>query len=310
MRLIHFALIATLATPLAAEPPRVATDILPIHSLVASVMQGVGTPDLLVSPGASPHGYALRPSEARALSEADLVIWVGHGITPWLEESLPTLAPDATSLELLEAEGTLLLANREADHHDHADEGHEEDDDHADHADEHNHGDSDPHAWLDPRNARIWTRLIAEDLAARDPENAETYRANADRAEVALTELETTITSRLDGVEGEFITFHDAYQYFEARFGLTSHAALSPSDARQPGPARIAALRDEVAEHGITCLFAEPQFNPRQIETLANDLGVNHGTLDPVGADMEPGSELYPALLTRMADSLAACLRG
>lgn len=289
-----------LATPLAAETPRVVTDIAPVQSLVAQVMKGVGEPGLLVRPGASPHDYNLRPSEAQMLSDADVVIWVGHSITPWLEESLPTIAPGATSVELLDAEGTHLLPNREAEDH-----GNGTPD-----GDAHDHDAYDPHAWLDPENARAWVRMIAEDLARRDPEHAETYLRNAADAEIALTDLETRIGAQLASIDGGFVTFHDAFQYFESRFGVSSHSSLSASDARSPGPARIAALRDEVQAAGITCLFAEPQFNPDRVKTLADDLGLRAGTLDPIGADLTPGPELYGRVLTGIAEDLAACLKG
>ena len=342
MRRILAASLVCLAFPAAAEVPQVVADIAPVQSLVAQVMGDLGTPGLLVAPGTSPHGYSLRPSEARRLSQAGVVIWIGPDQTPWLAESLPTLAPEATSLPLLGAGGSLVLPTRhetafgEADGHDHdaAHDGHEDGhenghaghgdgDGHGDHDhdhdhdhgaahgadDGHHHGIHDPHAWLDPDNARRWLALIAESLANADPANAETYRANAAAADRRLVDLTATLEQELSGITGNYITFHDAYQYFEHRFGLPSAGAISTSDAVSPGPARLADLRNDVAEHGITCVFAEPQFNPHRVETLANDLDLRTGTLDPLGARLEPGPEQYADLLTGIADSLLACLK-
>ena len=256
--------------------PHVATDIAPVHALVAQVMQGVGTPDLILPPGASPHGYSMRPSEAAALADADLVVWVGPVLTPWLEKSLDTIASGAARLTLTESGVTAQLPFREAavfgeeDHHgDHDDhdthEDHDEDhaddhdaehaDDHdadhdkehgeehgedqadhdKDHADDHDHdhaaGAMDPHVWLDPVNAQMWLGLIADQLAKRDPEHAEVYLANAKSAreglEALIADTRQTLTPLADT---RFVVFHDAYQYFEARFGLKAAArpALPP----------------------------------------------------------------------------------
>lgn len=370
-----------LAAPAFADVPRVVTDIAPVHSLVAEVMAGVGTPDLLIEQGASPHHYALKPSEARMLSDADIVFWIGTVDTPWLGETLQTLAPDAVSVEMLEVPETILLPVREGenfaahdhgdeahdhaghdddahdhDEHDHEDEakghaedhaddahaddhaGHGHDDhageadhaahegddhaqadaaahdhdahDHAAHDDGHGHGAVDPHAWLDPRNGQIWLRHIAEVLAEADPANAVAYRANAEAAAEALATLDVTIAVRVKDTPGGFITFHDAYQYFENRFDMPAHGALSASDAVEPGPARVAALRDMVKREGIRCLFTEPQFNSRQVAMLAEDLDLRTGTLDPIGAQLEPGPQLYPRLITGIADALMVCLNG
>ncbi|WP_375688157.1 zinc ABC transporter substrate-binding protein [Pseudooceanicola sp. LIPI14-2-Ac024] len=349
MRFLMSASLIALSTPVLADGPKVVADIAPVQSLVAQVMAGVGEPGLLIQPGVSPHGYALRPSEARMLSNADIMVWVGEASTPWLHETLDSLAPDAASMELLEVEGTRVLAPREGanfaahdhdhdhgdhaegahddDHADHSEEGHdhdhadhaEADHDHAEHADDdhdhaghdhddHAHEEVDPHAWLDPRNAQVWLGAIAEALAKADPANAATYRDNAAKAVADLDALQARIQAQIDTLSGEFVTFHDAYQYFETRFDYPAHGSLSASDAVDPGPARIAELHDMVASDGIVCLFAEPQFNPRQVNTLADDLGVRTGTLDPIGAGLEPGAEHYAALLSGLADGLSACL--
>lgn len=292
-----------------AEPPRAVTDIAPVHSLVARVMEGVGEPALLVQPGMSEHDAALRPSEARALQEADVVIWIGPELTPWLEGAIGNLTGGVEVVALTEAEGTITLPRRddplfEAHDHEeaHAEAGHAEAERHG-----HAHGDLDPHAWLDPQNARAWLGVIAETLAEMDPENAETYRANAEAGRAELAALEDEITAMLEPFRGApYLVFHDAYQYFEARFGVPAQGALAVSDASDPGPARLAEIRDAVAEREVACAFAEPQYDPGLLAAVAG--GVETAVIDPLGADLEPGPDLYPELLRGIADSMLSCL--
>lgn len=320
------AAIALLSAPASAEVPQVVTDIAPVHALVAQVMDGVGEPALLVRPGMSPHTYALRPSQARALQEAGLVVWVGPNLTPWLEKPLETLAGDAVMLTLLEQEATGKLVYRESggdhgDHGEHAD--HEEHGDHADHgADEgdhddhdhdhdhhgHDHHGLDPHAWLDPENGRIWLGLIADRLARLDPEHGDIYRANAAAGQAQIAQLETELAATLAPMQGRrFVAFHDAYQYFEARFGLTLAGTVSPGDASDPSPARMAALRDTLVAQGVACAFTEPQFNTGLLAAAVEGQGVKVLVLDPLGSTLEPGASLYPALLRDMGQTFAAC---
>lgn len=336
-------LLVLLPAALRAEAPRVVADIAPVHSLVARVMDGVGVPDLVMPPGASPHGYAMRPSEAAALQAADLVVWIGPELTPWLARALETLGDDAEQIALLHADGTVRRDARDSAtfahaHGGHAEEGHEHADDHHgeaahdDHAhethdghdhDSHDHdahdhethdghdhhGSIDPHAWLDPENARLWLDLVADALARRDPENAETYRANAAAARSDLVALTEEIGDTLAPVRGRpFLVYHDAYQYFEARFDLQAAGAIAVSDATAPGAARMAELRDLVQQTQPGCAFYEPQFSPKLVETLAQGTGLRQAELDPIGLALEPGPELYPDLLRKMARDIAACL--
>ena len=320
-----------------ADAPRVTVDIAPVHSLVARVMEGVGTPDLIVQPGASPHEYSLRPSEASALQEADLVFWVGPDLTPWLTDTIQTLAPDASVAELLEADGTNELPFREGalfeahdhghhddedGHDDHADEDHDdhsdehaEHDDHDDHDEEaeghegHHHGAHDPHAWLSPKNAMTWLNVIAGQLSAADPDNAGAYFANAAAGRAEIEALIGEVNATLDPVrDGRFIVFHDAYQYFETDFDFPASGAISLSDASDPSPARIAEIQGRVAEEGIDCVLAEPQFNPGLVATVLDGTDAKTGVLDPLGSDLEPGSVLYPQLIRNLSTALADCL--
>lgn len=291
-----------LAGPVAAAA-RVVTDIAPVHSIVARVMQGIGAPELVVPPGASPHGFALRPSAARTIAEADAVIWVGEALTPWLTGTIEALATGEV-LELTEVDGLTLLETREGG----AFEAHHDDHDHA-HGHEHHHGPVDAHVWLDPRNATVIAAASADLLASLDPENAATYHANADGFAAEITALRTDLAARLAPVAGRpYVVFHDSYQYFEAPFGMPAAGSVTLSDAEQPSVARVADIRDRIRDQGITCVFSEPQFEPRLVATLVDETGAGTGVLDPLGADLTPGPELYPALLSGLADALAECL--
>ena len=295
----RLAYIACLATPVAAtaDAPRVATDIAPVHSLVARVMDGVGTPDLVVPPGVSPHGHAMRPSEAVALQNADAVFWVGPSFTPWLQDAVDTLAGDAESVVLLEADG---LHHRDGEGHDH---GHEHG------AEDHDHGADDPHAWLDPENAVVWLDAITAKMTQIDPENAESYAANARAGRAEIEAAAEEVATRLAPFHGAgYVVFHDAYAHFEARFDMPSRGAISLGDATTPSAARVGALRDRVAAGEVSCVFAEPQLNDGLVATLVEGTGARRGVLDPLGIGLEAGPALYPALIRGMAESLATCL--
>jgi len=394
-----------------ADVPDVAVDIAPVHSLVARVMEGVGSPDLIIPPGDSPHGFSMRPSAAAALQEAELVFWIGHDLTPQLEDAIETLAEGASVTELLEVDDITLLDFREGalfeahdhdhgdhddhddhdhedhaaeDDHDHDDHGHEEakaedhahdehdhdhashdhgdheghgheeakaeahdhddhdhdhahndhgdhddhghedhaakdahDHDHGDHDDHedhaghegHAHGAHDPHAWLSPQNASLWLNTIAAQLSVVDPDNAGAYFANAAAAREELAELAEEIDDILDPVRGgNFIVFHDAYQYFETDFDFPAAGAISIGDASDPSPARIAEIQARVEEEGIDCVLAEPQFNAGLVATVLDGTDASTGIIDPLGASLEPGPALYPQLIRNMATTLAECL--
>lgn len=296
----------------AAEVPQVVADIAPVHALAAQVMEGVGTPDLLIEQGASPHNYALRPSQARALQQADVVFWVGGALTPWLDKPLATLGANAEVVALLEAPATVQHEFRGEGHEEH-DERHEDhDEDHEDHDGEHEHehahGDLDPHAWLDPENGKLWLGTIAEQLADMDPPNAERYRANAEAAQAELDTLSAELAAMLAPVKDRpFVTFHDAFQYFDSRFGLNFAGALRLGDAADPSPARVAELRERLRASDIRCAYREPQFNDRLLAAASDGTRLQIGVLDPLGTELAPGPTLYADLLRGMASSLADC---
>lgn len=334
-----FAMVCLSALPLRADAPRVAADIPPVHALVAQVMAGVGAPDLIVAPGASPHGYALRPSEARTLQDAELVVWVGPGLTPWLESALPGLASGAEILRLDVAPATRRLPMRDSadfaavgteghqeaedhadshGHDDHADEhGHEEhghDDDHVDEGDHghgHDHGAGDgvdPHMWLDPANGRAWLDIIAVALSRIDPDNAARYAANAAAAQADLLTLEQELAARLAAdPPSPFVVFHDGYQYLESAFDLPAAGAIVLADGSDPSPARIAEIRAVVRDRGVRCAFAEPQLNTALITTVIDGTDAAIAEVDPLGATHAPGPALYGAVLRDIVDALVTC---
>lgn len=301
---------AWLAGPAYADRPRVVVDIAPIHALVAQVMEGIGMPDLIIQPGATPHEYSLRPSEAAAMQSADLVFWIGPDLTPWLEEAIETLAPAADLTTLMDVDGTVQLEFREDavfEAHDHSD--HADDDEHDDHADHGDHAGHDPHAWLSPKNAMTWLEVIAGRLSAVDPVNSDAYLANAASGRAAIEALMDEVDATLDPVRGRaFIVFHDAYQYFETDFDISASGAISISDASDPSPARIAEIRGQIAEQGVDCVLAEPQFNPGLVATVLRGSDAQMGIVDPLGADLELGAELYPQLIRNLSNALAECL--
>jgi len=310
-----------------ADTPQVAVDIAPVHSLVARVMDGVGTPDLIIQPGASPHEYSLRPSEAAALQNANLVFWIGPDLTPWLTDTIKTLAPDAAVTALMEVDGTIKLEFREGalfeahaheDDDDHVDEAHDDHDEearHDDHDDDetghegHGQGAHDPHAWLSPQNAMTWLNVIAGQLSAADPDNAGAYFTNAAAGRTEMEALIGEVIATLDPVrDGQFLVFHDAYQYFEMDFDFPASGAISIGDASDPSPARIAEIQDRIAEQGIDCVLAEPQFNPGLVATVLDGTEAGTGMLDPLGSDLEPGSALYSQLIRNLSTALAGCM--
>lgn len=330
------------ALPALAEVPRVVTDIPPVHSLAQQVLGELGAAELLLSAGGNAHDYQLRPSQARAVAEADLLFWVGPEMTPWLDRTLEGIGGEARAVALMEVEGTSLRdfgATGGHDHDDHAEgaahgagdhghAGHAHDEQahdehgHDDHAKDgaaaghdgdhtgHDHSGTDPHAWLDPANARTWLGVIAAELAAADPANAATYAANAGAAAAAIAALDAETAARLAPVRGRpFFVFHDAYGYFADHYGLTVAGSVALGDAAAPGAGRLADLRAELAQGGVICAFPEAQHDPALIATVAEGTGVRiGGTLDPSGSTLEPGPGLYAALLTGMADTLAGCL--
>jgi zinc transport system substrate-binding protein len=309
------AFVATAALPAWAEAPKVVVSIKPIHSLVASVMHGVGEPTLLVRGGASPHSYTMKPSDAKALSAADLVVWVGPELEGFLEKPLQANAPKATRLTLMDLKSLTLLQAREGgawEPHDHGHEQHGHDHkghDHGDHDHDEDHDELNSHIWLDPSNARAIVTATADALAAKDPADAEAYRTNAERTLQALDALDAELKTTLAPLKDKpFVVFHDAYQYFEARYDLSAVGSITVSPDRRPSAKRLSAIRAKIAGLNAACVFSEPQFEPTLVRTVVEGTKAKTGVLDPEGADLPEGETLYPTLMRNLAASLRGCL--
>ncbi len=293
---------------LVADVPKVTVDIAPVHSLVSSIMEGVGKPDLIMPAGASPHEYQLKPSNAKSLQDADVVFWIGEDLTPWLENGLESLAKNASITSLLGVDGIELLSFREGalfEAHDHGD--HDDHDDHDDH-EGHAHGEHDPHAWLSPKIAKVWLNSIAAKLSEVDPENAATYFSNAKSARDNIDALVSEVNSILDPMrEKKFVVFHDAYQYFEKDFGISASGAISLGDASDPSPARLAEIRKRVVDEAVECVLAEPQYKQGLVKAVVEGTNANTAVIDPLGVKLETGPSLYENLIRNLATNLAKC---
>jgi len=285
-----------------AAPPRVVASLPPLHSLAASVLQGVATPQLLLRSG-SPHSYALRPSDARALQQADLLLWVGPQLELFLAATQANLG-EQRSLTLLK----LPDLNRPALRHGGIWEADDAQDAMHDKMHPENAAD-DVHIWLDPDNAAIIIKALADRLTRLDPDNGVRYQRNGADTIHRLRELDAELQRQLEPLRDRpYIVFHDAYQSFEQHYGLHPKGAIAVDPERRPGAKRLQQIRNLLLESGAACLFREPQFEPRYVPLLIEGTAVRTGILDPLGSDLTPGPELYFTLLRNLADSLTGCL--
>lgn len=285
--------------------PRIVVTIKPIHSLAAGVLEGVTEPKLLLQGAASPHSYALKPSDAKAISEADAIIFASRNLEVFLEKPIEALPANARVIDLDETPGLKLLPVREAGLREAKDEEEDGQEGHF-----HNHTGFDVHFWLDPANAIVMVRRLAVEFSALDAQHEAQYRANAIKLELALTALDAELRAMLAGLSGKpFIVFHDVTQYLEKRYGLNSAGAITLSPEREPGAKRLAAVRAKIEETRAICVFSEPEFPPKLVQMLTAGTNAKRGVLDEVGAAIPPGPAQYFALMRTDAESLAACLR-
>ena len=295
--------VALAGTSAAGAAVRVVASIKPVHSLVAAVMLGAGEPDLIIQGATSPHSFSLRPSDARDIQNAEIIFLIGDALESSLAGSIDTLGRNARVVRLFEIDGLMRLPLREGETfegHDHEGEGSED-------ALE---GETlDMHVWLDPVNARTMVRAIADALSSADAGNAATYAANAEAVIGRLDTLLERIDADMDGVRGRpFIVLHDAFHYFESRFGLIAAGAALVSPDRSPGARRIMALRDLVGDLGVVCVLTDPQFDSRLAGVITEGTSARLGTVDPLGAELDGGPDLYFNLLNDMAASFRDCL--
>ena len=305
---------------------KVVASIKPIHSLASYLMDGVGKPDLIVDGYSSPHGFAMKPSHAKMLQNADLVFWVGEDLENFLEKPLSSIAKKAEKIELIEIKGLQVLKFRERnifDEHDHDDHSKKEDDhdhdhddhgkkedDHDDHGhddhDGHAHGEFDPHIWLDPINAKAILNEMAEHLIENDPKNEAKYKSNLANALQEIDKLTIDVMTDLSNSVSS-IVFHDAYQYFEERFNVKILGAFTVNTDVMPGAEQLAEIREIIEHDKVACVFSEPQFNPDIINAVAKDMKIKTGVLDPLGATLDPGKDLYFNLIRNMSASFKGC---
>ena len=314
----------------------VVTTIKPLHSLISSVMEGVGKPSLIIEGTNNPHTFVFKPSHAEMIENADIVFWIGEDLEAFMEKPLDSLAKNAKTISFMDLASIEKLKFREQnifddhddhghddhddhghkddDHDDHDDhdghddehDGHDDHDDHAGHHDGHNHGEFDAHIWLDPANAKEMVLEISHELSELDPSNKSKYEDNASKTIVALDKLIEDVDKSLSK-DISYIVFHDAYQYFEKRFGVIPAGALTLNPDVLPGAKQIADIQDVINDKGIKCIFSEPQYNPKIIETLGNDMNISTGVMDPLGAYIDAGPSMYSDLINGIANSIKDC---
>ncbi len=298
---------------------KVVATIKPIHALVAGVMTGAGEPKLLIDGAGSPHTFALKPSDARALNQADIVFRVSDVLEPFMIKVLTALPNSVRVVTLEDAPGLALRKMRtgatfEAHAHDDGPKGRQ-----VKKADAHGHHDhrasekaasaNDGHIWLDPANAKVITQYIAAVLATEAPEHAARFKENAEAVSRSLDQLDVELGQTLQPVAGRpYIVFHDAYQYLEHRYGLTPAGAVTVSPEIAPSAKRLSELRKKISALKAVCVFAEPQFEPKLVRTITEGTSARTGTLDYLGASLKPGLDLYFSVLRSLAGDLRACL--
>jgi zinc transport system substrate-binding protein len=318
-------------TPVNAEV-KVVTSIKPLHSLASYLMDGVAKPDLIVDGYASPHGFSMKPSHAKMLQNADLIFWVGEDLENFLEKPLESIAKKAEKIELIEIKGLNVLKFRERnifdehddhddhdghakkkkdehdDHDDHDGHAKKKKDDHDDHDDHegHGHGEYDPHIWLDPINAKVILKEMTEHLIENDSKNESTYKSNLDKALKDIDKLTMNVMTELNQSVSS-IVFHDAYQYFEKRFNVNILGAFTVNTDVMPGAEQLAQIREIIEHDKVSCVFSEPQFNPDIIKAVAKDMNIKTGVIDPLGATLDPGKDLYFDLIRNMSASFKGC---
>lgn len=292
---------------LGANDLNVVVSLKPIHSLVAGVMGEAGNPLLLLKGAASPHTYRMRPSDAAALAEADLIVWTGETMETFLHRAIENLGAQASVLTLHEVPGVRLLHNREGGIWESEDHSEAHVDEHEGHG--HEHEEFNMHVWLDPDNARRIVDVVADALVDLDPDRAGTWRANASTMRQRISDLDSSLEDLLAPVRGRaFVVFHDAYQYFERAYGLEGRGAVAVDPARPPSARRLVELRAALAGHRIRCIFSEPQFKPDLVRTVIEGSDVQIAVLDPVGADITPGPDAWFQIMRGLGDSMAGCL--
>ncbi len=286
---------------------RVVVTSKPIHALASSVMAGIGTPELLVGGQTSPHSYSMKPSDAQKVHDAQVFFRVSEQLEPFTRKLVQSLPGSVRVVSLIDAPGLTLLEMRKGG----AFQGHEAHGPETDEAGHDHEGPHDPHVWLDPENAKAMVEHIAEVLATVAPDHAAAVAANAQAELRRLTELSEELARELAPVAGKrFVVYHDAFQYFENRFGLTAIGSVTANPDLPPSGKRLRELRLLIRSAGARCVFAEPSVPLRAIEVIAEGTGAKTGILDPEGLTLQPGPQLYPELMRNLSRSFRGCLLG
>ena len=278
---------------------RVLTSIKPLQLIAAAVQDGIAVPEVLLPPGASPHNYALRPSDVRKVQSVELLYWIGPDMEGFLPRVLKGRSLPSVAVQDLPG---MKLRRFAEDSHSHADEADEHDHDHRP-------GSLDAHLWLSTVNARVIAARMAADLSAADPANAARYASNLKAFDERLDALDGRLKSRLARVAGKpYFVFHEAFDYFEDAYGLKHVGVFSVAAEVQPGAQHVAAMRTRLQEVGKTCVFSEPPLRPRLAETLVAGLPVTLAELDALGGYTPATAQGYEQVLEKLGNDLAGCL--
>jgi zinc transport system substrate-binding protein len=281
---------------------KVLTSIKPLQLIAAAVQDGVAIPEVLLPPGASPHNYALRPSDVRKVQSVDLIYWIGPDMEGFLPRVLKGRTLPSVAVQDLP---DLKLRHFAEDSQSHT----EEPDEHDEHDHDHRPGTLDAHLWLSPVNARVIATKMAADLSAADPANAARYQSNLKAFDERLDALDLRLKSRLAGIAGKpYFVFHEAFDYFEDAYGLKHTGVFSVAAEVQPGAQHVAAMRTRLQEVGKTCVFSEPPLRPRLAETLVAGLPVKLAELDALGGYTPATAQGYEQVLEKLGNDLAGCL--
>jgi len=300
----------------AAPSEEVVVTIAPLYSLVQGVIGDTGEADLLLKGNVSPHTFQLKPSQVAKLQKAKIVFYVGKSMEVFLVKALENLPDSVTQVSMMEQPEMAILEIREGgewERHDHSAHGHDEEEQHdhrgADHHGHHHDRIGDGHLWLDPANAIAMVKTVAKELSKVYPENRSEYKANAlamiSRIEASDQDVESIIAPVKDT---PFVVFHDAYQYFDKRYGLNAVGSIVLESGESVSAKRIVELRRKVKNTGAVCVFREPQFSDELSLVVAAGTPAKLGTIDPLGGTLNPGPSLYPQLLTTIAEALVNCL--
>lgn len=323
MNKLLLALGVSALSPLAFAKPVIVTSIKPVSMVVAAIAGDKAEIQQIVSSTASPHDFALRPSDLRKIVNADTVVWVGESLERFLEKPLENAGKEDSSIEWLALDG-MALHNFAKEHHhdheahdDHEHEGHGDHDEHEEHDEHegheghegHHHDGVDPHVWLSPDNARVLAKAVTARLVSLDSANAEYYKGNLASFEKGLSAKDAEIRKALNKVNKvPYIVFHDGYSYFEQHYGLSHAGEITVSPERKPGAKKVAEIRHEIQENKVQCVFSEPQFSPAIVKTLLEGSDVKTAPLDPLGGKVKMGSNAYFSFLDSLSGQFLSCL--